>query len=494
MNWAMRSRRRDLIAQFMGEALLYVLFAMVLANALAELTLPAVNAFLQRTLTLDYLADPALTAGIVLGAVLTAVLAGAYPALVLSAFRPVSALKGGVGQPAGSTAVGKALVVGQFAILIGLIVMTGTIYRQTRFALNDALRLDTSQMAMMFGGSCRSPFATALAALPGVRATSCGSTVPLGFGDMNSLVNMPDRTQRTVQNAAVDVGFFEIHGLKPLAGRFFQRGRGEDMALDRPTPSPDAQPSVVLNESAVRQLGFASPADAVGRTVNWMRWSIVGGPPAMLPARPSLIVGVTPDFTLGSIRTPIKPTIYVDDPYQTQAVLMKLDGQSIPETLAAIDKLWRKTGHDVPANVAFESQTVQSFYQDVITQGVVLGICAGLAIFIACIGLFALAAFATERRTKEIGVRKAMGASTLDVVRLLLWRFTQPVLWANLIAWPAAWWVMNRWLQGFAYRVGLSPWLFVAATALAVAIALVTVFYQSFSVARGKPAGALRYE
>jgi putative ABC transport system permease protein len=137
---------------------------------------------------------------------------------------------------------------------------------------------------------------------------------------------------------------------------------------------------------------------------------------------------------------------------------------------------------------------VQSFYQDVITQGVVLGICAGLAIFIACIGLFALAAFTTERRTKEIGVRKAMGASTLDVVRLLLWQFTQPVLWANLIAWPAAWWVMNRWLQGFAYRVTLSPWLFVGAMALAVAIALATVFYQSFMVARAKPVSALRYE
>ena len=123
-----------------------------------------------------------------------------------------------------------------------------------------------------------------------------------------------------------------------------------------------------------------------------------------------------------------------------------------------------------------------------------LAICAGLAIFIACIGLFALAAFTTERRTKEIGVRKAMGASTVDVVRLLLWQFARPVLWANLIAWPAAWWVMSRWLQGFAYRVGLSPWLFAGATALAVMIALATVSYQSLAVARAKPVSALRYE
>jgi putative ABC transport system permease protein len=490
---ALGARRSDLIAQFMGEALLYVLLAMVLASALAQLAMPAVNAFLQRTLVLDYVADPALTSAILGGALLTAVLAGAYPAFVLSGFRPGTALKGGAGQPAGSKAVGKALVVGQFAILIGLIVMTGTIYRQTRFALNDALRLDTSQMAIV-SGTCRSPFATALATLPGVKATSCGSSVPLGYGEMNALVNMPDRSQRTVQNAAVDVGFFEIHGLKPLAGRFFAKGRGEDMALDRPDPSPEAHPSIVLNESAVRLLGFANPAAAVGRTISWTRWSVVGGPPRILPAQPSQIVGVVRDFTLGSIRTPIKPTFYLVDPAQTQMLLVKLDGQAVPETTAAINTLWRKTGHDLPAQVLFEAQSVQSFYQDVVTQGVVLAICAGLAIFIACIGLFALAAFTTERRTKEIGVRKAMGASTLDVVRLLLWQFTQPVLWANLIAWPAAWWVMNRWLQGFAYRVSLPPWLFVAAMALAVAIALATVFYQSFLVARAKPVGALRYE
>ena len=343
-------------------------------------------------------------------------------------------------------------------------------------------------------GVCHSPFATAVAALPGVKATSCGSGVPLGFADMNSLVNMPDRSQRTVQNGAVDVGFFEMHGLAPLAGRFFARGRGEDMALDRPDPSPDLQPSVVLNESAVRLLGFASPAAAVGKTVNWTRWSIAGGRATMLPARPSVVVGVVRDFTLGSIRAPIKPTVYLVDPSLTRVLMMKLDGQAMPETLAAIDKLWRKTDSDLPSNVVFESQSVQSFYQDVITQEIVLAGCAGLAIFIACVGLFALAAFTTERRTKEIGVRKVMGASTLDVVRLLLWQFTQPVLWANLIAWPAAWWVMNRWLQGFAYRVALSPWLFVAAMALAVAIALVTVFYQSFLVARAKPVGALRYE
>jgi putative ABC transport system permease protein len=305
---------------------------------------------------------------------------------------------------------------------------------------------------------------------------------------------MPDHSQRTVNFGAVYAGFFEIHGLKPLAGRFFDRGRSADMVLDRPKPSPDAQPTVVLNESVSRLLGFANPGAAVGKVVDWTRWSTADGQGRMLPAHPSVVVGVVRDFTLGSIRTAIQPTVYVVDPSMAGIFLIKLDGHAIPETLAAINKLWRRAGSDLPADVLFETQSVQSFYLDVITQEVVLAICAGLAIFIACIGLFALAAFTTERRIKEIGVRKAMGASTLDVVRLLLWQFAKPVLWANLIAWPAAWWVMNRWLQGFAYRVGVPPWLFAAATALAVMIALVTVSYQSWAVARAKPVTALRYE
>jgi putative ABC transport system permease protein len=491
---AVGARRRDLVAQFMGEALIYVLVAMVLAVGLAEVILPAVNAFLQRTMTLDLLTDPALAAAIAGGALMTALLAGAYPSLLLSAFLPTSALKGGPTQTVGAAVVRQVLVVAQFAILIGLIVMTGTIYRQTRFALNDALRVDTSQVALM-GGACRSAFATELKALRGVKAESCASGVALGRGMSNSIVTMPDRSQRTVQTAPVDVGFFELQGLKPLAGRFFSKSAGQDMVLDRPTPAgPDAQPSVVLNESAARVLGFARPADAVGKTVSWTRWSASTDPTKLPPPRPSQVVGVVRDFTLGSIRTAIEPTVYHVEPSSTGVVLFKLDGRAIPETLAAINRLWRQTGNGAPAQLAFENQAMQALYADVITQGIVIAVCAGLAIFIACIGLFALAAFTTERRTKEIGVRKAMGASTLNVVTLLLSQFSQPVLWANLIAWPAAWWAMSQWLKGFAYRVDMPLWLFAAAMGLAVLIALLTVSAHTWLVARAKPVGALRYE
>jgi putative ABC transport system permease protein len=232
----------------------------------------------------------------------------------------------------------------------------------------------------------------------------------------------------------------------------------------------------------------------VGKTLAWGRFSPQVGNNAAPQPRPSRIIGVVPDFTLGSVRMAIQPALYFVDPSAGRFIVAKLGGGAMPDTLRAMDALWRRLGHDRPLAYAFEEATVQSLYSDVIAQGTAIAICAGLAVVIACLGLFALAAFVTERRTKEIGVRKAMGASSADVVRLLLWQFTRPVLWANLVAWPAAFFVMDWWLHGFAYRVGQPPWLFLAASAVAATIAWITVSFQSWMAARAKPATALRYE
>jgi len=335
----------------------------------------------------------------------------------------------------GSAKARQVMVVVQFAIVIGLVLVTATIYRQTQFALHDALRLNTSQNIRM-QTACRSAFRQQLAAVPGVRAVSCGDQASLALGGSNTLVTMPDRSVRTLNLGIINVGFFEMHGLKPLAGRFPSRAHSEDVLLDKPVPGPypDLQPTVVVNESAARLLGYARPADAVGKTITWARWSASADFAKLPPSRPSQIVGVAPDFTLGSIRSVIPPSIYYVDPARGRYIIAKLDGAALPETLKAIDAAWRRTGHERVLGYVFESASVQSLYRDVITQGVAIAICAGLAVVIACLGLFALAAFVTERRTKEIGVRKAMGADTLDVVLLLLWQFTVPVLAATAIA------------------------------------------------------------
>ena len=494
---AVGARRGDLVAQFMGEALIYVLIALVIAVAVVELVLPQVDAFLDRTMLFDYLRDPSLLAAMIGAALLTALLAGFYPALVLSSFRAAQALKGGVGQARGAAGVRQVLVVAQFAILIGLIIVTVTLYRQTSFALQDALRLNADQVVRI-RAICNPDFRQELAALPGVKAATCASDVAEGQGASTTVVRLQSGAKFTLQATPVETGFFEIHGLSPMAGRFFAQDRGEDMILEqRPNgsgpPSSDLQPTVVLNQSAARLLGYGRARDAVDRLVTWTRWSAARGPGAP-PLRSSRIIGVVRDFTLGSIRTPIAPSLYFIDVCCAEYTLVRLDGRRLPETLPAIDRLWDHTGHDRPIQRTFESQAVQALYRDVLTQEVAIAVCAGLAIVIACLGLFALAAFTTERRIKEIGVRKAMGASTSDVMGLLVWQFTKPVLWANLVAWPLAFWAMDHWLHGFAYRVDLPIWLFLAASVVAVLIAWMTVSTHAWLVARAQPAVALRYE
>jgi putative ABC transport system permease protein len=493
---AVGAGRRQLILQFMGEALIYVLIAMLIGVSLAELLLPYANAFVGRSMRFDYLEDPRLLASILGVAAVTTLLAGGYPAFVISGFRPADALKGGGGRSTGSGSLPQTLVVVQFAILIGLIVMTATVYRQTSFALNDAIRLDTDQI-LRINAPCEPVMKHALAATAGVRQVACASQVVVAGGGESNSAMQPGRPPVSVSLSAVDVGFFEMHGLKPLAGRFFDANRGQDVVLERMGDGPANQPSVVLNQTGASRLGFKSPGDAIGKTISWGRWSGAwlsgnrGTPPPLVPSE---VVGVVPDFTLGSIRSQIPPQIYYVDPGDSRYMVVKLDGHRIPETLKAIRNAWRATGHERPLPLAFENQIVQDLYRDVVIQGVAIALSAGIAILIAGMGLFALAAFTTERRTKEIGVRKAMGATSFDVVRLLLWQFTRPVLWANLIAWPLAWWAMNRWLHGFAYRVDLPPWLFAAASAAAVLIAWGTVSSHAWLVARARAVTALRYE
>jgi putative ABC transport system permease protein len=489
---AVGARRLDLVIQFMGEALVHVLAAMAIALAIVELALPAVDAFLRRTITFDLLHDPALDAAVLGSALLTGLAAGIYPALVLSSFRPATALKGKSGRGSSSARVRQGLVVAQFAILTCLIIVGATIWRQTSFILDNMLRLNEDQI-IYFGDSDR-PFRLELAKLPGVDTVAYTSDGTIEGTPFKTFVEDSARGKISIGVSAADVGLFEMLGLKPLAGRFFSRGHGEDMVLDHSGPSPESQPTLVLNESAVRQLGLKSPEDAVGRSISWSRPSgtgrIIG---TFAPFLSSRIVGVVPDFAVLSIDRRVEPTMYFVD--TNSALLMaKLEGQHLPETLRAINQLYRRMGHPRPIKIDFLSDTTREGYHDVEVQGAIVGGSAGLAIVIACLGLLSMATFTAERRTKEIGVRKANGAGTIDVLRLLLWQFTKPVLWANLLAWPLAFWAAEHWLQGYAYHVGLPPWLFLSASAAVVLIAMATVVGQALLTARAKPASALRYE
>ncbi|HLZ77039.1 FtsX-like permease family protein [Phenylobacterium sp.] len=488
--------RRDLIVQFMGEAFVYVLLAGLVSVALAELLLPAFNLLVQRRIHFDYLHDPGLAAGIFGVLLLVALLAGAYPAFVLSRFRPAAVLKGGPVQGAGGAGVRQVLVVLQFSVLIALILGAGTIYRQTMFSIKASTRLDNDQVMLLFAQPCTDTLRDQVRRVPGVINAACSSGDTLALMDNEVTVTAGRHKNPYVVLSPVDPNFFDVYRLKPVAGRFYDPNRPADAANGATFHQP-----LVINETAVREMGFASPAQAVGQSIVWDGLADPGCTGRCWSGTtrlPSLIIGVVPDFSFASARTKIGAAILPiaqksGGQYDSMALNVRLDPAMKAQALPAIDKVWKRFGNG-PIIRYFVDQFLLRWYIDTIVQGAVITACALIALSIACLGLFALSAYTTERRTKEIGIRKAMGANSGDILKLLLWQFTKPVLWASALAVPAAWFAMNWWLQGFVYKVPLAPWTFVAAVGLAVLIAWGTVFVHALRVARARPVGALRYE
>ncbi len=483
--------RRDLIAQFMGEALIHVALAGLIAAALAELVLPGFNVLVGRKIVIDY-GDPILFAALPAIVLVVGLAAGAYPALVLSNFRPATVLKGGLTPSAGGALVRQMLVVVQFAVLIGLILFATTITRQTLFALNQGMRMDKDQVLLVLAKPCTDNLRDAMAAVDGVQKAACASAQALNLSVIGVKATVDGRDVG-VLSGPVDYDFFGVYNIAPLAGRLFDHNRPGDGYA----PGSPSNPPVVINETARHKLGFANDQAAIGKTVTWAFHTDLDSAFGSDPAKPSQIIGVAPDFTFGSMRTPIAPMMFELGPkvsYYSLALNLRLDRNRAPQALAGIDKVWRRFEPGDPIQRFFVTEFALHSYIDTLREAGLIVAAALVALFIAALGLFALSAYTTERRTKEIGIRKAMGAGTGAVLRLLIWQFSQPVLWANLLAWPIAFLVMNAWLHGFAYHVDQSPWVFVAAGAAALVVAWATVFIHALRVARAKPVGALRYE
>jgi putative ABC transport system permease protein len=477
--------RRDLIVQFIGESLIYATLAMLIATALVELVLlPWLNAFVDRSIVFEYWRWPTL-AYIVAAVLLIGTLAGVYPAFVLSSFRPSAVLKGTGPAVGGSGRVRQLLVIVQFAILIGLMVSTAIIYRQTQFGLDQGLRFDKEQLLMIDvpPADCeKSSFRSAVDALPGVLGAACSEFFLGVYGPAEYVA--PNGRQVMLKDGVAGAGIFEIMGLAPVAGRFFARDREGDVLPPPRDRKPGMPFRVVVNETAAKALGFKSPAEAVGKSFRVPRADVRYD-----------IIGVVPDLAGDTVRQSVWPTYYVNTAGWFSRLNVKLRGSTVAETLRAIDGLWSEVpGQTRPISRRFYNDYVQSIYASLLRQRTLFAGFALVALLLAGLGLFGLAGFTVERRTREIGVRKAMGANTGAVVRLLLWQFAKPVLWANVLAWPVAGYVMYRWLMGFAYRIELGVGPFVVASLVALGVAMITVGAHSVLVARGRAVAALRYE
>ena len=480
--------RGQLILQFLGEAVLVALLSLMLALALAEVLLPLFDQFLQRPIALHYTTDWRLLVLLAAVAVATGLVSGSYPALVMSGFRPASGLRAGDAGPVRSGGLRSALVVMQFAVSVGMGIAAGVVFRQISYARALDLGFYHNYVVILNNGGLtgerQEAFAEALRADAGVAAVGLSDLVPFGSGQHLGTVQVPGQPGGLPMNTTiVDPDYAGAYGIPLIAGRFLSATRGDDRLHGLGVPDSDPLNegrNVLVNAAAARRLGF-SPQQAVGETILYNHSHV-------------RIVGVLADAKLDGAWQPIVPMVYIYIPSFPMYLSVRLRPGAIPQTLRFIDRTWHAFLPNVAVNRWFLDGSFDNLYSLDDRQGEMLGVFVIVAVLIGCLGLYALAVFTAEQRTKEIGIRKVSGARTGDIVSLMLWRISVPVLVANLIAWPIAYGYLRHWLDGYAYRITLNPIYFLAAGAMALLIAWATVYGNTLRLARTSPVRALRYE
>jgi putative ABC transport system permease protein len=495
--------RRQLIVQFIAESILISAVSMLLALALVELLVKPFAAFLDADLVLNYIGKGGILLPAIGLTVLVGMISGLYPAFFLSRFQPAQVLKANrsASETPGSGRLRTALVVLQFAVSIGLIICTAVIYGQTVYArsVEPGYKRDHVLQVEDLGRAQLIPKAEVIVnqmkRVPGVVAVGL-TDIGVATDNQNNGGIIPPGSNKQVNIGQYNVseGFLNAMGLKLKAGRWFDPNRPMD---DMTTPYPQDKAvekalaergvNVVLNEYAAKKLGFESPQDAIGKSVKSELFSPGIGVVTIN------IIGVVADSRFRSVRTPIDPIMFRNVRNGPGWMMIRYNGD--PATVkAAVERQWKQITNEVPFSAKFSEDIMAELYKAEDARAQIFAAFALLAVVIGCLGLFGLAAFTAERRTKEIGIRKVLGARTRDIVRLLVWQFSRPVIIANIIAWPVAWWLMRDWLNGFDQRIALTPLPFVIAAATALGIAIVTVVGHSIRVARSNPIHALRYE
>ena len=500
---ALGASRRQLIVQFIGESIIVSVVAMLIALAIVELAMPAFSAFLEADIQVAYFGSGGILLPVLALVLVVGILGGLYPAFFLSRFEPATVLKANKSssETPGSGWLRSVLVVAQFAVSIGLIICTAVIYGQTVYARtmdpgydrSHILQLDElSRYQLLDKGEI---IAERMRRIPEVQAVGRTTIGVATDNNNNTGVMVPGRADPVdMGNYQVDEGYFEAMGLRLVAGRWFDENRPmDDMTLPYPPDVPAQRAmaarggNVVINELAAQRLGFRNPADAVGKT---FRAALVDNEIGLVPVT---VIGVVRDARFRSVRLPLDPIMFSNWNTGHSNMIVRYRGD--PATVrAAAERAWKSVTTEVPFNAEFSDDIMVELYGADDARAQTFAAFTLLAILVACLGLFGLAAFTAERRTKEIGIRKVLGARSRDIVRLLAWQFSKPVLIANLIAWPIAWWAMRDWLNRFDTRIDLGPTPFILAGLLALTIAIGTIAGHAFKVARANPILALRYE
>lgn len=481
MRKVLGAKRLQIIKQFLGESLVITFLAVALALILFDLLYPVLNAFLENSLNIGQQNFKYLFGIVPLVVIIVGVLAGSYPAFFVSNYRPIQAITEGFSPKSARSGFRRILVIAQFAVAVILIIGTTVIFRQLDFMKNSDLGFKKENVVLI-NFRPRSPdFSGKYSVLlnefqrqPQVVSVAGAYTVPGRFSKETKTIQR--RTGSSVEMfsiQAISVGFDYIAsmGMEIVEGRNFSRD----------IPSDEGY-SMLLNQQAVKQFNLSDP---IGEKF------VVPGPGGR---REMTVAGVVKDFHVYSLKMKIEPLMLYISPDYFYNIVMRIRPDEIQNTLASLEKTWKRILPDAPFEYDFLENSYNRLYISEEKIGQLLTLFSGLAIFVACMGLFGLASYMAEQRYKEISIRKVLGADVSRIVFLLSKDFTKSVLIANLVAWPIAYFTVFKWLQNYAYRIDIGFWMFLAAGLVVLLLALFTVSYQAIKAARANPVDILRYE
>ena len=474
------SERKELVGQFLVESTIMAIISLLIAIATTCLALPLFNNIADKTIALSSLFSPALLALFIALPLVVGLIAGSYPAFFLSSFKPIEVLKGKLRIGGKSGNLRNILVIFQFGTSIALIIGTIVIYRQLHFIQTKDLGYNKEQVLII--NETRSlnnnltAFKNDLLHKPGVSGATVSGFLPVNSSRSDNVFSpsplMDSKNGFEMQVWGVDYDYFDVLGMHIIKGRAFSKDFGSDSS------------AVIINETAARILGFADP---VGKKIYGPNGN------ALNQNIPYTIIGVVKNFNYESLRQEVGPLGLFLQP-STGLVSFKINGANIPDFLKEAENEWKSLAPGLPFSFRFLDESFNQMYRAEQRIGKIILLFSVLAIVIACLGLFGLSAFVAEQRTKEIGIRKTLGASVSGLVQLLSRDFIRLVAIAFVIAAPLSWWFMNRWLRDFAYRTDISWWIFLLAALLAFLIALFTVSFQALKAAMTNPVKSLRSE
>jgi len=474
------AERKELIWQFLGESLIYSIFSLAIAILFVRLAMPFAESLSGRQMSLNIAEMPWLVPSFIGLVLLVAFVAGSYPALFLSAFRPAQVLKGNLKAGSAHSRLRSFLVVAQFIISICLIIGTGIILNQLRFMKNKNLGFEKENVLIIEvrDRSIRQSFDSIKAEIrkiPGVLSVSSASLVPGQEPSVQPFIpeGYTEKQAQLMEVFRVDHDFFPTLGMEIVQGRNFS-----------PEYGTDSRSAVIINETAAKRYNWENP---IGKTIRVPsdeveKWETL------------TVVGVVRDFHRTSLHSVIAPQIIGNDPNSFDELAIRFNPENSDTTLSLIREKWKEVDPTRPFDFLYLDGLIDSQYGAEERLSDIFSAFSVFAVFIACLGLFGMASFAAEQRTKEIGIRKVLGASVPGIVVLLSRDFLKLIVAANIIAWPLAYFGMNKWLQNFAYKSGIGVWVFILTGVLAVGIALATVSYQSIKAALLNPVDAIKYE